>query len=347
MLPLAEKELVTYISSALEKNEAKEGLLGAVSGGPDSTVLLHALAMFHKVFPSIPVVVATVDHGLRPEAADEAYAVAEQAHNLGLSHHILCWKGPYPITGVQEAARNARYQLLADLAKQLGCSVVMTAHTLDDQAETLLMRLARGSGVAGLSGMRMFAWKEGVTLCRPFLGIAKTRLVATCESQNWKYFSDPTNMNAKYTRVRWRTIAPVLAQEGLTALRLGRFAERCARANDALDYYANDLYKKVYLPETMEHGMILDAVQLMAAPDEIGLRVLIMSVQNVTHIPFVRLERVETFYHALKEAVSAKGRLKRSLGSGVLELKKSGKLLIIKEPERFRGRCIFQKNNNL
>ena len=126
-------------------------LLLAVSGGPDSTALMWLAARWAKARQGAPKLVAvTVDHGLRKEAAREAQAVAKLARKLGIAHRTLHWRGKKPKTGLQQAARLARYALLADAARQAGAMHILTAHTRDDQAETVVIRLTRGSGLTGL-----------------------------------------------------------------------------------------------------------------------------------------------------------------------------------------------------
>jgi tRNA(Ile)-lysidine synthase len=130
-------------------------LVLAVSGGPDSTALMVLAARWCERLKSGPTLTAvTIDHGLRAESAREAAAVGRLAHQLGLVHRTLRWTGKKPSTGLQEAARTARYRLLAKAARETGATHILTAHTLDDQAETVLIRLTRGSGLTGLGGMQ-------------------------------------------------------------------------------------------------------------------------------------------------------------------------------------------------
>src|SRR5436190_4202959 len=169
---------------ALENSPA---LILAVSGGPDSTALMWLAARWRDQLEKSPKLVAvTIDHGLRKESAREARAVGRLAKNLNVEHVALRWTGKKPKTGIQEAARNARYRLLARAAQRAGAVHILTAHTQDDQAETVLFRLMRGSGVAGLRGMASgaplptaLAGKCRLYLSGPLLSVAKARLIAT------------------------------------------------------------------------------------------------------------------------------------------------------------------------
>ncbi len=140
-------------------------LLLAVSGGPDSTALMFLASRWVKGLKNKPkLVAATVDHGLRKEAKKEAEAVAKLAAKLRVTHRILRWSGKKPATGIQQSARQARYRLLVDAAKQAGATYILTAHTLDDQAETVVIRMARGSGITGLGAMARRSRLEGLVL---------------------------------------------------------------------------------------------------------------------------------------------------------------------------------------
>ncbi len=153
----ADKPLTLAQARALFEPFANEEVVViAVSGGPDSTALALACRAMARVAQeraaSCRVLALTVDHGLRKESAREARAVKALARKLGVAHRTLRWKGDKPATGLQEAARNARYALLAAAAAKAGARYLLTAHTLDDQAETVLLRLLRGSGPAGPAG---------------------------------------------------------------------------------------------------------------------------------------------------------------------------------------------------
>src|SRR5262249_19414657 len=146
------------------------------------------------------LVAVTIDHGLRPEAAREAAAVKRLARKLGIAHRTLRWRGRQPKTGLQEAARPASYPPLAQTAASAGPAHIRTAHTLDDQAETVLFRLARGSGLMGLAAMAQVsplpvgADRMGFLL-RPLLHVPKVRLVATLQAAGIGYSEDPSNLD--------------------------------------------------------------------------------------------------------------------------------------------------------
>lgn len=219
-------------------------LVLAVSGGPDSLALLHLAAgwLKRRGAASPKVFVATVDHGLRPRSKDEAADVARQALALGLPHRTLIWSGPKPASGLQNAARQARYELLAAYTNQVaGCgrAAVVTAHHLDDQSETFVMRLARGAGVDGLAAMapaRRLAPGSDIMLLRPLLSLAKARLVATLAALEIAWAEDPTNHDLAFERVRARRLVARLAEEGVTGSMMALSARRLNEAREALDY---------------------------------------------------------------------------------------------------------------
>ena len=170
----------------------------AVSGGVDSVALLHLFARWQRSSKSkVPEArVATVDHGLRRASRDEAEFVAGVAAKRGLNHTVLRWTGPKPKSRVQEVAREARYRLLAEFARENDATAILTAHHQDDQAETVLMRLARGSGLDGLSGMTQQTEIHEIQLLRPLLGVPKARLLELCE------LPDSPGVRTPATRIR-------------------------------------------------------------------------------------------------------------------------------------------------
>ncbi|BCB18525.1 tRNA lysidine(34) synthetase TilS [Bosea sp. ANAM02] len=315
-------------------------LLVAVSGGPDSVALLALLADWARM-PNRPSLhAATVDHGLRPESAEEAAAVAAICAKLGVGHATLRWEGLKPASRVQAEARRARYALLANEARRLGGATLVTAHTLDDQAETLLMRLAHGSGPSGLAGMRARSEVNGITLVRPLLGLSKARLVATAEARGLPFIHDPSNGDRRFERVRWREAMPVLAEQGLTAERLGHLAERMARLNEAAAHRAGIVLAEVLLPHgTVDSGLRLRLSALLSEPEEIVLRVLSQALDAV--VPgsegYGRLERLEACGGVLIAAARTGSTLRRTLAGCILSLGRDGVLTLQTEPPRRRG----------
>jgi tRNA(Ile)-lysidine synthase len=208
------------------------GKLGvAVSGGPDSlALLLLALAAYPGQLEA-----ATVDHGLRPESADEAAFVAGVCEELGVPHAVL--RPGEPIAGnLQSAARRARYLLLEDWRAEKCLDRVLTAHHADDQAETLLMRLNRGSGVAGLGGIRAVNGR----VLRPLLGWRRAELEAIVAASGLEAVTDPSNRDERFDRARLRR--QMAGAEWIDPVALGRSAEALAEAGEALDWAAERLF---------------------------------------------------------------------------------------------------------
>lgn len=274
----------------------------AVSGGPDSTALLVLAAAWRAGRAAGPrLCVATVDHGLRPEAAREARAVAALCARLGLPHHTRHWQGAKPDRGVQAAARTARYGLLAELARAVGATALVTAHTLDDQAETVLFRLARGSGLSGLRAMAAVSQREGLALLRPFLTVPKARLVATVEAAGVPFVRDPANCDPRYTRARLRLLAPRLAEEGLDAARLGLFAQRVARLDAAAEAATDAAMAQTTVSS---EGWRLDGALLRGLPEEIALRLMGRAIAAMGREGVAELAKLEALVVALREALA-------------------------------------------
>ena len=177
----------------------------AVSGGIDSMVLMHLLAVFHKKNPSSTPVVLTVNHGFRPEAAEEVDFVKKQANVYGLECHILHWAGCVDKKS-QAIARNIRYGLLTQCCEEHSLKVLLTAHTKNDQAETVLLRLERGSGVDGLAGMWERSTVGNIVIARPLLNCTRGEIIEYARRKNLPWIDDPSNNNPKYRRTIYRQV---------------------------------------------------------------------------------------------------------------------------------------------
>src|SRR5690349_9085259 len=222
------------------------GVALAVSGGSDSTALMVLFAEWLAQTKHSPadVFVLTVDHGLRAQSGREAERVAQMAAQLGFRQAILPWLGAKPKSGVQAAARAARYGLLTRFMAAQGLRLLLTAHTADDQAETLLMRLARGSGLDGLAAMAPLAPlaaarpgdTEEILLARPLLGVGKAALKAALVARGVPWMEDESNAAPIFERSRWRAAGATLNQLGLTGDSLGLSARRLQRARAGLEW---------------------------------------------------------------------------------------------------------------
>jgi tRNA(Ile)-lysidine synthase len=272
-------------------------LLLAVSGGPDSVALMWLVARWRRSLSRGPRLLAvTIDHGLRPEAAREAREVKQLARALEVAHRTMKWTGAKPGTGIPAAARAERYRLLARAAQNEGATHILTAHTRDDQAETLLMRLLRGSGIAGLSAMARETGRDGVILVRPLLSVPKSRLVATLRRAGIGYADDPTNRDTAFTRPRLRALLPLLAAEGGDARGLARLASRLARANAAIEVLTDGAER--YLAVTgraspRAQAREIDVGAFSALPEEIRLRLLTRAINTFGHEGPAELGKVE------------------------------------------------------
>jgi tRNA(Ile)-lysidine synthase len=324
-VPTADAAVADGEANALFRGlEDLPGLVLAVSGGPDSTALLVLAARWAKRLKRAPKLVAvTIDHGLRPEAAREAAVVKQLARRLGVPHRTLRWRGAKPQSGLQEAARRARYELLAQVATRLRFAHILTAHTLDDQAETVLFRLARGSGLFGLTGMAHAAplplnGMREIFLVRPLLHIPKARLVATLAAERIAYAEDPSNRDPRFTRTRLRTLMPALAREGLDARGLARLAARLRRAESTIQVAVQAARSALAPPPWPQHGPIAFATAPFAGlPAEVGLRLLGEAVAHAGDEGPVELAKLESLYEALRQARS---RLRRTLAGALITL---------------------------
>ena len=322
----------------------------AVSGGPDSTALMLLAARWRDALTTKPKLVAvTVDHGLRKESKGEAAAVARLARKLNIPHRTVRWNGRKPSTGVQEKARAARYRLLGEAAQRAGAAHILTAHTLDDQAETVLIRMSRGSGLTGLGAMTRIAplppdGKSLVVLVRPLLDITKARLIATLDIAKIPYADDPSNRKPRFARSRLRGVMGALAEEGLDATRLAQLARRLKRAEGAIEAAVDRAMNELTVELSPPGSLCIEASRFADLPAEIALRLLGRAVARAGDEGPVELGKLEALKCAVDRAQTAReGRFRRTLAGAVVTLT-DRQLIVERAPPR--GRRVLTKRRH-
>lgn len=303
----------------------------AVSGGADSMALLLLcrdwLNQFDDADGCDRLLALTVDHGLRPESATEARQVADWCRAQGIAHQTLRWTEDKPAGCIQAAARQKRYALLEAACIDAGIGDLLLAHHREDQAETLLLNLMRGSGVHGLSAMQPVSAQGRLRLIRPLLDFPKSALRATLHAAGQDWLEDPSNHDSHYARVRMRTLYQHLVDDGMPPDRLTATAAHMQRARAAIDHYTDELLSQA--AAVADAGIAwLDASVLSAAPEEVGLRALARLVTAIGAQRYTpRLNRLENLYAWLCEKPGAGGRTL----SGCQLLPHRGRILILRE----------------
>jgi tRNA(Ile)-lysidine synthase len=275
----------------------------AVSGGADSTALMHLFADVARgrSIPLSRVTVVTIDHNLRQGSAAEAAEVSTAAAALGLAHETRTYDGPVPaVPFAQSWARDLRYRLLTKAARDGlrpgEIAAVLTAHHQDDQAETVIMRLARGSGVDGLAGIppvRPLA--DAIDLVRPLLAFSKARLHASLTARGVTWIDDPSNTNQRFERVRLRARAPAREKLGLTSPAMALSAQRAARASRALAVMTERFLSSAAVEVDGLGFVRLNWDSLLAEPEDIRLRALATIIASVSGRAPVSLGDLEAF----------------------------------------------------
>lgn len=284
----------------------------AVSGGGDSLALMILLAEWARAHAMPAPVVLTVDHGLQPGSARATKAVATAAVEAGLEAQVLKWRGAKPGSDIEAAAREARYRLMGRWCRRHRVPVLYVAHTLEDQAETFLLRLARGSGLDGLAAMQALApfpvaEFAGLAVARPLLGMRRDDLRRFLEQRGLAWSEDPMNADPRFARVRLRAAWPALDAAGLTAARIADAAAHLARARAALEA-ATSAFLAAHA--RFDDGYaLLDAGALGKTPDELGLRVLAAVLGRVGGRAYrPRFARLQQLHAAILAGQLGRGR---------------------------------------
>ncbi len=213
----------------------------AVSGGVDSICLLHWAAKLN-----MDIVALHVNHGLRTAAEQEAQYVKSVCDKLDIPCHIFNWTDTKPVTGIESAARNARYKFMTDFCHDNNIDTIMVAHQADDQIETFLMNLGRGSGLSGLAAMRRVTMRDGIEIVRPLLNVYRNELRKYCDDNNIKYFHDEMNDDIAYTRVRIRKNRHLLSEKlGISDDRILLAIKNLGMVRDTIDTNIDEMVKSV------------------------------------------------------------------------------------------------------
>ncbi|MCG8545372.1 MAG: tRNA lysidine(34) synthetase TilS, partial [Alphaproteobacteria bacterium] len=295
------REAFADFMDALGPFEPTPQVAVACSGGADS-MALALLAHDWAVAAGGRATALTVDHRLRPDSTAEARTVANWLRARGMAHEILT-RPDRPVKGnLQAAARAARYEMLSAWCASNRILHLLLAHHCEDQAETVLLRLSRGSGVDGIAAMAPITEQPAVRVLRPLLGISRTDLVATLRAADQAYVADPSNADDAFARVRLRRASSLLAAEGLTVDRLCETAARAGRARVALERATAVLLARAVDLRPEGYGCV-DLSPLRDAPEEIGLRALAATIACVGGRVYApRLERLERLYDNLRSA---------------------------------------------
>jgi tRNA(Ile)-lysidine synthase len=256
-----------------------------VSAGGDSLALMLLLAAWAKAKEIAPPTVLSVDHGLRAESHKDAERVRKVASGAGLSAHVLVWKGKKPDSDIEAEARSARYSLMGRWCADHRCPALYVAHTLEDQAETFLLRLARGSGLDGLAGMQPLSPLpvpdfSNVQLVRPLLEFGRDELRSFLRVRRVEWADDPMNIDPRFGRAKLRAAWPQLQELGLSPERVSGAAGHLARARAALETMTDDFLRRG--ARFNEDGATLDPLRLQMVPREIGLRALAAILSGVS-----------------------------------------------------------------
>jgi tRNA(Ile)-lysidine synthase len=294
----------------------------AVSGGPDSLALAILADRWARERGGHAIAL-TVDHRLRRESADEAATVGLWLKARGIDHAVLVWHGPKPTSGIQEAARTARYRLLAERCAAEGCLHLLTAHQREDQAETYLIRQRAGSAGDGLAGIAAVRELADLRLVRPLLGVSRARLAAFLDEQRQPYLRDPSNLDPAFERARLRaSLDPDAIDEAVNAC-----AAHAARRTTRERALAALLARTVTLHPA---GFAVIEPEPIGAAGELGERALGRVARTVGGAPYpLRRERLARLRVALAETPART----RTLG-GCRFLPWRGRVLVLREIAR-------------
>lgn len=331
--PIGEIEF-SALMEPLGPFEPKPEVAVGFSGGGDSTALLLLAARWTRRRGG-KIFALTVDHGLRPESLSEAKLAQRRVKALGVSGSILRWDEPKPASGIQNAARQARYELMSGWCRRMGIMHLLLGHNQEDQAETLLHRLGRQTGADGLAGMAGLRETNHVRLLRPCLSIPKRRLLAFVKSYNVDWVEDPSNQNLAYARARLRKLLPSLEAEQISSAALAGTAHRLANVRKALEYQTVQILAANAELSSLGYARIRSEALTNVEP-EIGHRVLDRLLGSIGgHFYPIRYQLL---VNLLKNIQQTKFAVSRTL-AGCIILPHNGDIFVVREA----GRCEERK----
>jgi len=300
----------------------------ACSGGSDSLALTLLMDEWAKSRGN-QLIALTVDHDLRKASAEEAKQVGIWLSEKAIPHIIVKWEGEKPVSNIQEQARNARYRLLTEYCRSHGIEYLFVAHHLEDQAETFLLRLMRGSGVDGLGAMQERTVYQDITILRPLLDTPKQILIDCLDSLNQPFIRDPSNENGDYDRVKIRKLLPVLQENGFLLPRLAKTARTMQRSSGYLKQVTQEWLKQ----HAVFHAEGYATLATLPDSEEIAYRVLnqILKIIGCNAKP-ARLEALETLYRRLQDFAFTSATL-----GGCLFVKKKERWIVMREFRAVEG----------
>lgn len=327
---------------------ARDVIIVAVSGGPDSVALLHVLHEISTRSTPLKLICAHVHHGFRQESDDEAVMVQNLSESLGIPVETAYIDVPAYMEqsgkGVQEAARDKRYEFLFKVAEKYSARSIALAHHADDQAETVLMRLLRGTGPSGLAGMKIKRVQKNVELIRPFLRINKTDLIELCDQRGYSYAVDHSNLTTKYRRNAVRLeVLPFLEQyNGQISSSLNQLAEVTGEEDDFMELAAENAYRS--LVREIDGRLAFDAPSFLGLHVALQRRLIKLILNYLSadqeNTDFVKIETV-------RQGVIQERRTnwRLDLGGGLTCIREYGEVSFYPKPLAGQGNYIYQLNS--
>ena len=316
--------------NSILNNTLPKSIAVAVSGGCDS-MALTILASKWAAENNINMTAITVDHNIRSESKDEAEAVHSYLKKLNINHETLTYTGPVPKSNIEQIARNYRYELIFNYMKKYNIDYLFIAHNMDEQAETFLLNLTRGSGISGLSAMDTKTKRNNITIIRPMMIFKKSEIKEFLCQNDIKWVEDPSNQDEKYKRVKIRKLHSVFENLGLTTTRIISTIDNIKRVNEVVEFYTTECIKRAV--KKQNDKIIIDINILLSYPVEISLRTLASVMKNEKETDYPpRFKSIKSLLQKIKD-----GSIKTGLTLHYFKIYKSDDNFLIFENETGRN----------